>query len=161
MSAHLSEAERDSLTECECGHFLNEHSSDGCLATDFSEDWRPLADDDKCSCGHSPTAINRHAIEAILTARVAAAVAAEREAWVGKIETAASAIQAETLAFMAAYERSGEGVGTRMSGESAALLVEAREHMAANLRALIAEARPLERGTELPSEPGTDLEARS
>lgn len=64
----LTPAEIDSLTECECGHFANEHSSDGCLATDFSEDWRPIRDDDKCSCTHSPAAINRHAVEAIKAA---------------------------------------------------------------------------------------------
>ena len=72
----LTDTERDSLTECECGHFANEHSSDGCLATDFSEDWRPISDDDKCSCVHSPTAINRHAIEGIIAARLAA-----RDTW--------------------------------------------------------------------------------
>ena len=69
----LTEAEIDSLTECECGHYANEHSSDGCLATDFSEDWRPIREDDKCSCTHSPTAINRHAIERIKADAVAAA----------------------------------------------------------------------------------------
>lgn len=81
----LSEQEHDSLTECECGHFANEHSSDGCLATDYTEDWRPISDDDKCSCTHSPTAINQHAVEAIVAAREAAAraeVLAEVEALV-------------------------------------------------------------------------------
>lgn len=72
MTIHLTEAERDSLTECECGHFANEHSSEGCLATDFSEDWRPISDDDQCSCSHSPAAINRHAVERILATRLAA-----------------------------------------------------------------------------------------
>lgn len=69
----LSEQERDSLTECECGHFANEHSSTGCLATDFSEDWRPVRDDDVCSCTHSPSAITRHAVERIKADAVAAA----------------------------------------------------------------------------------------
>lgn len=73
----LTETEIDSLTECECGHFANEHSSDGCLATDFSEDWRPIRDDDKCSCTHSPAAINRHAVERIKAATYAAGVARE------------------------------------------------------------------------------------
>lgn len=85
----LSEQEHDSLTECECGHFANEHSGDGCLANDYTEDWRPIRDDDKCSCTHSPGAINRHAVEAIVAAREAAAraeVLAEVEALVNDPE---------------------------------------------------------------------------
>lgn len=67
--SELTEREIDSLTECECGHYANEHSSDGCLATDFSEaDDRPVRDDDVCSCSHSPSAITRHAVEAIKAA---------------------------------------------------------------------------------------------
>ena len=81
----LTERERDSLTECECGHYANEHSSDGCLATDFTEDWRPLRDDDKCSCVHSPTAINRHAVEQIK----AAARQAGREEVLARVESLA------------------------------------------------------------------------
>lgn len=80
MSA-LTDAEVDSLTECECGHFANEHSSEGCLATDFSEDWRPIRDDDKCSCMHSPAVINSHAVESIVAAREAAAVQARDQAY--------------------------------------------------------------------------------
>lgn len=86
----LSEQERDSLTECECGHFANEHSGDGCLANDYTEDWRPIRDGDKCSCTHSPTAINLHAIEAIVAAREAAAraeVLAEVEALAGDFDS--------------------------------------------------------------------------
>lgn len=72
----LTEVEVDSLTECECGHFANEHSSDGCLAADFS-DFSGL-----CICTHSPQAINRHAIERIVEARVAA----ERDAVLAKVD---------------------------------------------------------------------------
>ena len=75
MRTLLSEAELDSLTECECGHYLNEHSSEGCLATD--EDGL----DGICVCMSGPDVIRVRAFEAILTAHVAAA-----EAWVKKIE---------------------------------------------------------------------------
>lgn len=70
----LTEQERDSLTECECGHFANEHGDGGCLATDFSEaDDRPVRDDDVCPCTHSPAAITRHAVERIKADAEAAA----------------------------------------------------------------------------------------
>ncbi len=109
MSA-LTEAEYDSLTECECGHFANEHSSEGCLATDFSEDWRPISDDDKCSCSHSPTAINRHAIEAIVAAREAAA----REAVLAEVE----ALAERMLACVGCYDEAIQDCPRH--GESAA-----------------------------------------
>lgn len=86
----LTEREIDSLTECECGHFANEHSSDGCLATDFSEDWRPIRDDDKCSCTHSPAAINRHAVERIKTS----AHAGGREEVIVKVREVADRLDA-------------------------------------------------------------------
>mgnify|MGYP003555302657 CR=1 FL=1 len=38
----LTDTERDSLTECECGHFTNEHNSQGCTAT-VDEDADALA----------------------------------------------------------------------------------------------------------------------
>jgi len=68
----LTDTERDSLTECECGHYLNEHSSDGCLAVD------DLAPDDEylCVCMASPDRIRERAIERIVAARVA-----DRDTW--------------------------------------------------------------------------------
>lgn len=78
----LTDAERDSLTECECGHFANEHSGAGCLATAYDGDDGMVSDDDVCPCTHSPTAINRHAVEAIVAARVEA----ERDRLLARIE---------------------------------------------------------------------------
>lgn len=127
MSA-LTEAEYDSLTECECGHFANEHSSEGCLATDFSEDWRPISDDDKCSCSHSPTAINRHAIEAIVAAREAAA----REAVLAEVEALARE-------FIPPYNCELRYDGTE--DPSIAAWVEDRSEVVDRLRALVARLR--------------------
>lgn len=68
----LTEPEIDLLNECECGHFKNEHSSDGCLANVDDPDEGIEQDDGTvmCVCSHSPDAINRNAIEAILNARL-------------------------------------------------------------------------------------------
>ena len=77
--AELTEAEVDSLTECECGHWANEHSSQGCLAT--VEQGEGIGEhEDQPVCFRSPEAINRYAVEAILTARLAARDAEWREA---------------------------------------------------------------------------------
>ena len=76
MSDHtdtLTETERDSLTECECGHYLNEHSSDGCLATAYDGDDGMASLDDVCACMATPDLIRERAIGAIVAARVAAA----------------------------------------------------------------------------------------
>lgn len=67
----LTDAEIDSLTECECGHWANEHSVDGCLATDYDGDDGMATDDDVCACFNTPVALNIAAIEAILAARLA------------------------------------------------------------------------------------------
>ena len=84
MSDHtdttLTDTERDSLTECECGHYLNEHSSDGCLANDD--------DGDLCVCMATPDLIRERAITAIVAARVAAARADERARLVTWVESA-------------------------------------------------------------------------
>lgn len=69
----LTDTERDSLTECECGHYLNEHSSDGCLANDH--------DGDLCVCMATPDLIRERAIVAIVAARLAAARAEQDALW--------------------------------------------------------------------------------
>lgn len=68
--AKLTEAERDSLTECECGHYLNEHSSEGCLATVYDDRL-----DDMCPCMATPDFIRERAIVAMIVARVDAVLA--------------------------------------------------------------------------------------
>ena len=67
----LTEREHDSLTECECGHYANEHSPSGCLAT-VDAGTGIGETEDQCVCSYSPTAINRHAVEAIKAAAYAA-----------------------------------------------------------------------------------------
>lgn len=77
--SELTEAEVDSLTECECGHWANEHSSQGCLAT--VEQGEGIGEhEDQCVCFQSPEAINRYAVEPILAARLAARDAEWRQA---------------------------------------------------------------------------------
>ena len=75
MSDHttLTDTERDSLTECECGHYLNEHSSEGCLATVYDGDDGMASLDDVCACMATPDVIRERAITAIVAARVAQA----------------------------------------------------------------------------------------
>ena len=77
--AELTEAEVDSLTECECGHWANEHSTQGCLAT--VEQGEGVGEhEDQRVCFRSPEAINRYAVESILAARLAARDAEWRQA---------------------------------------------------------------------------------
>ena len=96
----LTDAERDSLTECECGHYLNEHSSDGCLAVD------DLAPDDEylCVCMASPDRIRERAIESIVAARVA-----DRDALVRW--------KAEALQVLAAWDDVWKALGSPGLGE--------------------------------------------
>lgn len=81
--AELTEAERDSLTECECGHYLNEHSSEGCLATVYDDRL-----DDMCPCMATPDLIRERAIVAMIVARVDAVLAkfeALADDWAGGV----------------------------------------------------------------------------
>lgn len=69
----LTEAETDALNECECGHYVNEHSSDGCLANTDNPDWRHV--DGVCVCVASPHTIRVHAMEAVVRGRLAPVLA--------------------------------------------------------------------------------------
>lgn len=83
LCCNLSDAERDALNECECGHFRNEHSSDGCLATEDEPD-RSLHG--VCICSHSPEAVIHHAVQEIRDAareQVLAQVEALVREWSG------------------------------------------------------------------------------
>lgn len=75
----LTEAEVDSLTECECGHWANEHSTQGCLAT--VEQGEGVGEhEDQCLCMRSPEVISLSAIRVLIAARLAARDAEWRQA---------------------------------------------------------------------------------
>ena len=83
----LTDTERDSLTECECGHFANEHNGQGCAATDVERGtWQESYGDYICDCLNTPDAIRDDAIATMLAAREQAATLAERARLLGVIE---------------------------------------------------------------------------
>lgn len=69
----LTEAEIDSLTECECGHFANEHGA-GCLASScgncVGELTESCPDPEGCCCLNSSVEIRNDAFAAIIAARL-------------------------------------------------------------------------------------------
>lgn len=83
----LTDTERDSLTECECVHFANEHNGQGCTAT-VDEDagtWQESYGDYICDCLNTPDTISNDAIETLLADREQAATLAERERLLGRL----------------------------------------------------------------------------
>ena len=56
-----------------------------------------------------------------------------------RIERLADGIKAQTEQFMADYEKSGEGLSVRMSGETAAMIVAERSQIEGWVRALLTE----------------------
>lgn len=68
----LTEAERDSLDTCECGHWACEHTIDGCATVVPEEDGGEYQDDYGaylCPCLSTPEAIRLDAVEALVAAR--------------------------------------------------------------------------------------------
>ena len=126
LCCNLTDAERDALNECECGHFRNEHSSDGCLAT---EDEPDRALDGVCICSHSPGAVIHHAVQGIRDAA--------REQVLAQVEALAEEMQAVadgSASFAAARE--GLSDATALADHSAAMA-----RWAGRVRALVASVR--------------------
>lgn len=68
----LTDAERDSLDTCECGHWACEHTIDGCATVIPEEDGGEYQDDYGaylCPCLSTPEAIRLDAVEALVAAR--------------------------------------------------------------------------------------------
>lgn len=128
----LTDTERDSLTECECVHFANEHNGQGCTAT-VDEDagtWQESYGDYICDCLNTPDTISNDAIETLLADRVQAATLAERERLLGVIEVLASD-----------WGQSSEWATKRGYPPQDDALTWAQEHHARKVRTLIAQER--------------------
>ena len=67
----LTDAERDSLDTCECGHWACEHTIDGCATVVPEEDGGEYQDDYGaylCPCLSTPATIRLDAVEALVAA---------------------------------------------------------------------------------------------
>lgn len=59
--------------------------------------------------------------------------------WRERVQALADGITAGTQDFIAGFEKAGEGIGTRMSGETAAMIVQVRAEMRSYVLDLLTE----------------------
>ena len=116
-------------------------SSSADLAHDHCMTWRARAEKAEAErdAYRKPYAETPSGMDLLKRARDAEAERdAAREA-LARVEAFVAAVEAGTAEFMESYERAGEGVSRRMSGETAAMIVQERSVIAGELRAALAQ----------------------